>query len=197
MAVGALLAGIAITMLERPPGSSPASEPQKAPDAAGPVVPPPRVPTGSTELLKQAEPLLKAGNPEGMNLLELFLVRQPDNPQVRLRYAMALASLKRFDDARRQCDELLRQDPHNVAAEIAMAKVTSWDNDLPGALRLYDKILARDPKNYDARVGKAFTLMWLRRNDEARKLFETAAREAPDDADVATALRTLGDSKQP
>lgn len=196
VAVGALLvlAGIGLVQWIRRPLPPPVAPVVEVP-AVRPA--PPDVPTTSQALLAKAEPLLRAGSPDGVSLLEVFLVRHPNDRDVRLRYALALASEKKYEDARGQCEQLLKQDPNDVGAQIGMAKINSWNNDLPGALKLYDAILAKHPANYDARVGKAFTLMWLRRDAEARKLFESAARQAPDDPDVAAALRTLGASKAP
>jgi Flp pilus assembly protein TadD len=170
-------------------GSAPAAAPTPVPRPPSET----KVSTSTPDVIARADEMQRNGKPESAAImLQVYLNSHADDNAARLRYAAGLGVTKDFDEAIRQYQTVLKNDPDNVTAQIGIARMTSWKNDLPRALQLYDEVLKTRPNNYDARVGKAYTLMWMRRTDEARALFQAAAKQAPNDPDVAEALRKLG-----
>ena len=140
----------------------------------------------------QALSLYSLGQKEqAFAVLQSFVDAHAADVNTRLEYARLLAYSRRFTQAMDQYQVVLNADPNSAAALVGIAKLTSWQNDLPHALALFNHILTIYPTLYDAQVGKAFTLFWMGKDEEARSLFEQAARRNPSDADVARALKLL------
>jgi len=105
--------------------------------------------------------------------------------------AMARAAVARrdFAQARTLYARRVAENPDDLDAMVAHARVTSWLDEYDEAQVLYDRVLARDPDHVDALVGKAYVASWDRRYDEADALLDRAERVAPDSTEVAEARR--------
>jgi YaiO family outer membrane protein len=105
--------------------------------------------------------------------------------------AMAREAVARreFAQARTLYGRMVAENPDDLDALTAQARVTSWLHEYDEADALYDRVLARDPTHVDALVGKAYVASWDRRYDEADALLDRAAEVAPDSADVTEARR--------
>ena len=144
------------------------------------------------EALAMAAAVRRSGSEEkAAEILKQFIAVRPEFPEPRVEYARWLVAQKRWDEAKEQYRAVVQIDPTDVDAEVAVARITSWQNDYPAALKLYDEVLRRYPGQYDAIVGKGFVLRWMGRNDEARELLKIAAQKNPNDRDVALALAAL------
>jgi len=150
-------------------------------------------PANSKYLLAWANALVRSGeSDQAAAAVEDYMGKHPADTATRLDFARLLTyDRSNFDQAIHEYGAVLRTDPNNLAAQVGIAKVMSWQDRLDISLELYDKVLARDPQYYDAMVGKAFTLMWMERKDDAHQLFEAAAARNPKDREVAAALQSL------
>lgn len=150
-------------------------------------------PANSKLLLAWANALVRNGDSDqAAAAVDEYMGKHPTDTATRLDFARMLTYDRvNFDQAVRQYQAVLKTDPNNLAAQVGVAKLMSWQDKLDVSLELYDKVLARDPQNYDAIVGKAFTLMWMERRDDARQLFDAAAARNPNDREVAAALQSL------
>jgi tRNA A-37 threonylcarbamoyl transferase component Bud32 len=147
---------------------------------------------GPTEAIGMAEAVRRSGLEEqAEHILKSYIAARPEFPEPRVEYARRLIEKKRWAEAKEQYRAVIRIDPTNVDAEVAVARITSWENDYPAALEMYDEVLRRYPDQYDAIVGKGLTLRWMGRTQEARELLRVAARANPADQDVAAALLSL------
>jgi serine/threonine protein kinase/class 3 adenylate cyclase len=176
-----------------------AAKPAPSAVARPAVVPPPAAPGAEAQIdaeTVKALDIADAAEAQGdlatsLAVQEQFLRQRSENHVVRNHYARTLAHAKRFADAVTQYRMVLAAAPKDLSALVGLAKVTSWQGDLEGALRRFDEVLAAHPHNYDAEVGRAFTLMWMQRTVEAREAFRHLAQKNPEDTEVAAALRRL------
>jgi len=78
------------------------------------------------------------------------------------RYMMAryLSWSGRIDEAIRELNAILSEDPGNVNARIHLARCLSWKGDLRGSLDESSKVLAASPDNKDALLVRANALKW-------------------------------------
>ena len=78
------------------------------------------------------------------------------------RYMMAryLSWSGRIDEAIRELNAILSEDPGNVNARIHLARCLSWKGDLRGSLDESSKVLAMSPTNKDALLVRANALKW-------------------------------------
>ena len=78
------------------------------------------------------------------------------------RYMMAryLSWSGRFDEAIRELNAILSEDPGNADARIHLARCLSWKGDLRGSLEESSKVLAVAPDNKDALLVRANALKW-------------------------------------
>ena len=66
----------------------------------------------------------------------------------------------RFDEAIRELNAILSEDPGNDNARIHLARCLSWKGDLRGSLDESSKVLAVSPDNKDALLVRANALKW-------------------------------------
>lgn len=66
----------------------------------------------------------------------------------------------RIDEAIRELNAILSEDPGNVNARIHLARCLSWKGDLGGSLDESSKVLAASPDNKDALLVRANALKW-------------------------------------
>ena len=66
----------------------------------------------------------------------------------------------RFDEAIRELNAILSEDPGNADARIHLARCLSWKGDLRGSLDESSKVLAVSPDNKDALLVRANALKW-------------------------------------
>lgn len=78
------------------------------------------------------------------------------------RFTMAryLSWSGRFDEAIRELNAILSEDPGNANARIHLARCLAWKGDLRGSLAESSKVLAGSPDNKDALLVRANALKW-------------------------------------
>ncbi len=78
------------------------------------------------------------------------------------RFTMAryLSWSGRFDEAIRELNMILSEDPGNADARVHLARCLSWKGDLRGSLDESSKVLAGSPDNKDALLVRANALKW-------------------------------------
>lgn len=101
-----------------------------------------------------------------------------------------------LDEAVRELESVLAEDPDHLGARIHLARVHSWSDDLGAAILAADDILADFPDNPDALVIKADSLEWQGRSQSAITFYRRSiSGNATFDARVglAYALLSTGD----
>lgn len=95
-------------------------------------------------------------------------------------YEAALADYRRFLEAR----------PDHDGVRATIAKLLSWQGQLPEAAALYQDLVTRHPLDDESRVGLARVLSWQQQYDDARREYEQVLVTEPRHLD---ALRGMAD----
>ena len=107
-------------------------------------------------------------------------------PKARLQAAYARLELGsgRTVAAKKLADMAAAASPAPLEAVLVSAEVAVAQNNLRQALATYDKALSAYPANFAASLGKVGVLGDLGRIDDADKLLQTIAADAPDNAKI-------------
>ena len=98
----------------------------------------------------------------------------------RLKMARYLSWSDRIDDAIRELDAILAEDPGNIDARIHLARCLSWKGKLRRSLEEADKVLAISPDNRDALLAKANSLKWAGNKNAALSIYKGLLRNQED-----------------
>jgi Tfp pilus assembly protein PilF len=118
----------------------------------------------------------------------------PTNP-----HAAAEAAFNRGDveASLKMYDEILAQNPNDVAALIRSAQFLSWRQQFAESVRRYERAIALDPKNSFAQMERAKVLSWSKRLPEALAAFRAIVTADPNNLEaqmgVARVLSWGGD----
>ena len=125
-------------------------------------------------------------------LLAALLELAPDYLAARAEYAEVLTHLQKFPEARRQLDQLLREDPANrLRYQGLQAAVCSGLGEHEEALDLYKSLLQGTSADADLHLFIAHALKTLGRRDEAIESYRRAAACRPDFGDAYWSLANL------
>jgi tetratricopeptide (TPR) repeat protein len=95
-------------------------------------------------------------------------------------YAKSLMSYKKYDKARYQYERILKVDPRNFKAQVALGNIALLKGDNKAALRAFDHAIIINPDNKEvySEIGAAY----LEQEDyeEALELYEMAIQVKPD-----------------
>jgi tetratricopeptide (TPR) repeat protein len=125
-------------------------------------------------------------------LLAALLELAPDYRTARAEYAEVLIELHKYQDARRELDQLLREDPANrpyYQSLHAAASVGLGEHER--AVGLYRELLAATPADPDLHLSMAHALKTLGRRDEAIESYRRAAACRPGFGDAYWSLANL------
>ena len=112
----------------------------------------------------------------------------------RLKMARYLSWSDRIDDAIRELDAILAEDPGDIDARIHLARCLSWKGKLRGSLEEADKVLAKSPGNRDALLVKANSLKWAGNRNAAISIYrELLEREEDFDTRLGLSQAYLAD----
>jgi tetratricopeptide (TPR) repeat protein len=125
-------------------------------------------------------------------LLAAVLELAPDYRLARTEYAEALLELHKYQDARRELDQLLREDPANRLYYQSLKATTLVGLGEPErAIELYRDILVATPADPDAHLSMAHALKTLGRREEAIDSYRKAAECRPGFGDAYWSLANL------
>lgn len=102
--------------------------------------------------------------------------------------ARGLAAARDYSSAAHLLEQRLAAAPGDDEARFLLARVRAWNGEHAQALALYGPLLEAEPDNADYLLGQGLALLWAGRAREAVVTLERAARIAPDDPEVRTAL---------
>jgi len=125
-------------------------------------------------------------------LLKALLTLAPDYKAARAEYAETLLELNKHQDARRELQQLLQEDPANrlhYQGLYATASVGLGEHEL--AASLYRELLRGTPEDADLHLSIAHALKTLGRRDEAVESYRSAAASRPGFGDAYWSLANL------
>jgi tetratricopeptide (TPR) repeat protein len=102
----------------------------------------------------------------------------PDDPDLQLRQALALAHLNRTDEAITVLDGLLKQQPENLLAQLALARFYIKQSKLDKATSLYERLMEQEPVQPQA-VLEYGHLLEQQDPDAAYALYRSFVTENP------------------
>lgn len=89
---------------------------------------------------------------EALALLETHLMASPDDADARTLYGIMLSWERRYDDARRELQHVLRSAPEYTDARAGLMNVEWWTGNAKAAREHSDYILQREPGHPQARL---------------------------------------------
>jgi tetratricopeptide (TPR) repeat protein len=125
-------------------------------------------------------------------LLAAVLELAPDYRAARAEYAEVLLELHKYQDARRELDQLLREDPANRLHYQSLTATTLVGlGEHERAVGLYRDILLATPADPDAHLSMAHALKTLGRREQAIESYRKAAESRPGFGDAYWSLANL------
>lgn len=122
----------------------------------------------------------KGDNDKAVATLQKLSERDPDNPALLAGLAEALTDLKKYDEALKYCDSVIKQAPRATMGYNLRARVKVMKEDIDGALKDLDEALAINGNDLQALLMRS-NLHASRGNDEKAKAdVDKLLKQAPD-----------------
>ncbi len=122
----------------------------------------------------------KGENEKAVATLQKLLERDTDNPTLLAALAEALTDLKKYDEALKYCDGVIKQAPRTTIGYNLRARVKVMKEDIDGALKDLDEALSINGNDLQALLMRS-NLHASRGNDEKAKIdVDRLLRQAPD-----------------
>jgi len=122
----------------------------------------------------------KGDNDKAVATLQKLSERDPDNPALLAGLAEALTDLKKYDEALKYCDGVIKQAPRATMGYNLRARVKVMKEDIDGALKDLDEALAINGNDLQALLMRS-NLHASRGNDEKAKAdVDKLLKQAPD-----------------
>ncbi|HKC16495.1 MAG TPA: sulfotransferase [Steroidobacteraceae bacterium] len=125
-------------------------------------------------------------------LLAAIMELAPDYRAARSDYAEVLIEMHKYSQARRELDQLLREDPANQRHYRGLYAVTSVGlGEHERAVELYRELIALTPQDPDLHLSMAHALKTMGKRDEAIQSYRTAEACRPGFGDAYWSLANL------
>jgi tetratricopeptide (TPR) repeat protein len=135
---------------------------------------------------------LKVGQlKDACHLLERCLELAPDFHAARHSYALVLIRLHRPEDALREAEMLLAQEPSNPNFLTLKGSILVRIGDHEQALEIYEKVLNHYPNQARAQMSYGHTLKTVGRLDESIEAYRTCIRLSPEVGEAYWSLANL------
>ncbi|MEP3563073.1 MAG: tetratricopeptide repeat protein [Marinobacter sp.] len=131
----------------------------------------------------------------GRQLLEKSLEQDPDNHNLRIRYAAYLTQMNEPELALEQVRTIPGDAEEALQAQLLTARIQSLSGDTASAQRTLDSWLAKNPDSIRALLARGHLASSRKQVSEAEKYYKTAHAKAPDDPAPLVALGNLARSK--
>ncbi len=127
-----------------------------------------------------------------INFFQRAVDLEPFNLEFRNKLGIAQMSIGRHEDARRNFQFILNENPEFTSAWTNLGYlILSIDHDIPKASSFYDKALQLDPDNEQALFNKAGAFLYLEKNDDAKKILQRVLKMNPENEKVKILLKSL------
>jgi tetratricopeptide (TPR) repeat protein len=138
-------------------------------------------PSNSEAGLALAELYIQSGDSEkAVAALQKLLAQDSDNPNLLAELAKALTDLKKYDEALKYCDDVIKQAPRATQGYNLRARVKMMKDDIPGAMKDLDEALAINGNDPQALLLRS-NLNASQGNDEQAKAdLDKLIKQMPD-----------------
>ena len=124
-------------------------------------------------------------------LLEKAVEFQPDDGDLRMKYASILRKKQKFSKTMEQVNILCDKHPDNLTYQAQKASEIMQNGDHEEAITLLDDILSKNPYNFSTFTSKGHAQKTLGRTDEAIKSYQSAYQIKPDHGEAFFSLANL------
>lgn len=131
----------------------------------------------------------------GEEFIQKALELNPDNQNLRLRYASYLSQRGQPEKALELAQQVLEKQPDLVPAKVLMIRTYMNTGDTSAAIESANAWVKADPESIPALLTRGQLAMETGDESEAESYFEQASDTAPDDADPLIALGNLARSQ--
>lgn len=128
---------------------------------------------------------------ESANYYKKAIALKPNSIEAKLGYALPLYSLASWDTLKMQYEAILKLDPNNSTVNYRMGVIYYYKADYATAATYLQKVNEAYPFDYDNNLMYAWTLLKLKKNEEAKALFNTVLLYKPTDASALEGLKSL------
>ena len=124
-------------------------------------------------------------------LLESAVKFDPDDGELRMKYAMILRKKQKFAKTMEQVNILCDQFPENLSYQAQKASEIMQNGDHKGAIDLFDEILHKNPYNFSILTSKGHAQKTLGETELAIKSYQTAYQVKQDHGEAFFSLANL------
>ena len=124
-------------------------------------------------------------------LLESAVKFDPNDGELRMKYAMILRKKQKFAETMEQVNILCDQFPENLSYQAQKASEIMQNGDHSGAIDLFDEILQKNPYNFSILTSKGHAQKTLGETDRAIKSYQTAYQVKQDHGEAFFLLANL------
>ncbi len=128
---------------------------------------------------------------ESANYYKKAIALKPNSIEAKLGYAYPLYALASWDTLKIQYEEILKLDPNNSIANYRIGQIYYYKADYTTALTYLQKVYDAYPFDYDNTLMFAWTKLKLKKNAEAKELFNIVLLNRPKDASALEGLKTI------
>ncbi len=140
-------------------------------------------------LLERAQAAMESKDfARAVEWLEQFLATHPDHVPARFNLAYSYAELKRYADARKNYEEVLKRDPGLHQANLNLGLILLAQQDFSSAVAPFEKVVASNPAEARGRYLLAFALEKSGKLAEAAEHYRAGSREDPKNLDFHLSL---------
>ncbi len=124
-------------------------------------------------------------------LLESAVKFEPNDGELRMKYAMILRKKQKFAETMEQVNILCDQFPENLSYQAQKASEIMQNGDHSGAIDLFDEILHKNPYNFSILTSKGHAQKTLGETERAIKSYQTAYQVKQDHGEAFFSLANL------
>ena len=124
-------------------------------------------------------------------LLESAVKFNPEDGELRMRYAMILRKKQKFEKTMEQVNILCEKFPENLSYQAQKASEIMQNGDHGGAINLFDDILQKNPFNFSVLTSKGHAQKTLGKTDQAIKSYQSAYKVKQDHGEAFFSLSNL------
>ncbi len=122
----------------------------------------------------------RGDNDKAVGMLQKLVERDPDNPSLLAEFAAVLTDAKKYDEALKYCDTVIKQAPRSPLGYDLRARVKVMMDDLPGAMKDLDEAIGVDPNHIPALLMRSNLHAMQGHEDKASADVEKLQKLAPD-----------------
>ena len=124
-------------------------------------------------------------------LLESAVKFNPNDGELRMKYAMILRKKQKFAKTMEQVNILCEKFPENLSYQAQKASEIMQNGDHNGAINLFDDILQKNPYNFSVFTSKGHAQKTLGKTEQAIKSYQSAYKVKQDHGEAFFSLSNL------